>query len=610
MVSRCGQLAASFHFRQCYARRGRVDAIPSSSRPPARPIPALSLPCLQLLPRQGECVINASSPPPAVELHGITKRFPGVVANKDIAITVRKGTVHALIGENGAGKSTLMKILYGMQKPDEGTIAIDGEQVSFTSPGDAISRGIGMVHQHFMLADNLTVLENVVLGGEKLYGIGSKARRKIKEISDAYGLGVRPDALVEDLGVADRQRVEILKVLYRGAQILILDEPTAVLVPQEVDALFDNLRELKAEGLTVIFISHKLGEVLKVADDITVIRRGTTVGTADPRTATTKQLAELMVGSELPSPETRESTVTDIPMLTVSDLTVAADDTVPVEPETMRPTVAADATLEKAEAGRLLLDGISFTIHKGEILGIAGVEGNGQTELIEALMGMSSADAGVITLDGLDITKSSVRKRREGGIGYIPEDRHRHGLLLESPLWENRILGHVTEAPNSKRGILDPKAARKDTERIVREYDVRTPGIEVTAASLSGGNQQKLIVGREMSHNPKFLIAAHPTRGVDVGAQAQIWDAIREARRDGLAVLLISADLDELIGLSDTLRVIYRGRLVADADPATVSAEQLGTAMTGAASGHLEATDNHSADGTDAGAGSTEDEAR
>ncbi|WCD88249.1 Galactose/methyl galactoside import ATP-binding protein MglA [Streptomyces xanthophaeus] len=588
-----------------------MDAIPSSSRPPARPIPALSLPCLQLLPRQGECVINASSPPPAVELHGITKRFPGVVANKDIAITVRKGTVHALIGENGAGKSTLMKILYGMQKPDEGTIAIDGEQVSFTSPGDAISRGIGMVHQHFMLADNLTVLENVVLGGEKLYGIGSKARRKIKEISDAYGLGVRPDALVEDLGVADRQRVEILKVLYRGAQILILDEPTAVLVPQEVDALFDNLRELKAEGLTVIFISHKLGEVLKVADDITVIRRGTTVGTADPRTATTKQLAELMVGSELPSPETRESTVTDIPMLTVSDLTVAADDTVAVEPETLRPTVPGDSALqEKAEAGRLLLDGISFTIHKGEILGIAGVEGNGQTELIEALMGMSSADAGVITLDGLDITKSSVRKRREGGIGYIPEDRHRHGLLLESPLWENRILGHVTEAPNSKRGILDPKAARKDTERIVREYDVRTPGIEVTAASLSGGNQQKLIVGREMSHNPKFLIAAHPTRGVDVGAQAQIWDAIREARREGLAVLLISADLDELIGLSDTLRVIYRGRLVADADPATVSAEQLGTAMTGAASGHLEATDNHSADGTDAGAGSTEDEAR
>lgn len=575
--------------------------------------PALS-PLPPLLPRQGECVINASSPPPAVELHGITKRFPGVVANKDIAITVRKGTVHALIGENGAGKSTLMKILYGMQKPDEGTITVDGEQVSFHSPGDAIARGIGMVHQHFMLADNLTVLENVVLGGEKLYGIGAKARRKIKEISDAYGLGVRPDALVEDLGVADRQRVEILKVLYRGARILILDEPTAVLVPQEVDALFDNLRELKAEGLTVIFISHKLGEVLKVADDITVIRRGTTVGTADPRTATTKQLAELMVGAELPSPETRESTVTDVPMLKVAGLTLAAGDSVIAEPEILV-RQAEDSTLhEHVEGGRLLLDDVSFTIHKGEILGIAGVEGNGQTELIEALMGMSPADAGVITLDGRDITKAPVRARRVGGIGYIPEDRHRHGLLLESSLWENRILGHVTEAPNSKRGILDPKAARKDTERIVREYDVRTPGIEVTAASLSGGNQQKLIVGREMSHNPKFLIAAHPTRGVDVGAQAQIWDAIREARREGLAVLLISADLDELIGLSDTLRVIYRGRLVADADPATVTPEELGTAMTGASSGHIEApqeaTDNRSDAGTDARTDSPEDEAR
>ncbi|GAA3391762.1 ABC transporter ATP-binding protein [Streptomyces roseoviridis] len=558
--------------------------------PPCPPLPLLS--------GQGECAINASSPP-AVELHGITKRFPGVVANKDIDITVRKGTVHALIGENGAGKSTLMKILYGMQKPDEGTIAIDGEQVAFSSPADAIARGIGMVHQHFMLADNLTVLENVVLGGEKLYGIGARARRKIMEISDAYGLGVRPDALVEDLGVADRQRVEILKVLYRGARILILDEPTAVLVPQEVDALFDNLRELKSEGLTVIFISHKLGEVLKVADDITVIRRGTTVGTADPKTATTKQLAELMVGTELPSPETRESTVTDVPMLKVEGLTLSEAGAAAAAPLTTAapPDPSGAVGLLEAGTGRKLLDDISFTIHKGEILGIAGVEGNGQTELIEALMGLSTLDAGVITLDGQDITKVSVRKRREGGVGYIPEDRHRHGLLLEAPLWENRILGHVTEEPNSKRGILDPKAARQDTERIVREYDVRTPGIDVTAASLSGGNQQKLIVGREMSHAPKFLIAAHPTRGVDVGAQAQIWDAIRDARREGLAVLLISADLDELIGLSDTLRVMYRGRLVADADPATITPEELGSAMTGAATGHLEGTEEQSEDG-------------
>ncbi|MEU5436662.1 ABC transporter ATP-binding protein [Streptomyces sp. NPDC020719] len=513
-------------------------------------------------------------------MRGITKRFPGVVANKDIDITVAKGTVHALCGENGAGKSTLMKILYGMQKPDEGTITVDGEQAVFHSPADAIARGIGMVHQHFMLADNLTVLENVVLGGEKLYGIGAKARNKIKEISDAYGLGVRPDALVEDLGVADRQRVEILKVLYRGARTLILDEPTAVLVPQEVEALFDNLRELKAEGLTVIFISHKLGEVLKVADEITVIRRGTTVGTADPRTTTSKQLAELMVGSELPSPETRESTVTDVAMLKVAGLQLAATD--------------PDGVV------RDVLSNVSFTIHKGEVLGVAGVEGNGQAELVEAIMGMRDPDGGVITLDDIDISHAPTRKRRESGVGYIPEDRHRHGLLLEAPLWENRILGHVTERPNSKGGLLDNRAARVDTERIVREYDVRTPGIDVTAASLSGGNQQKLIVGREMSHTPKLLIAAHPTRGVDVGAQAQIWDQIREARREGLAVLLISADLDELIGLSDTLRVMYRGRLVADADPATITPEELGSAMTGAASGHLEHVEGEES-GTDGG---------
>ncbi|NJQ14614.1 ABC transporter ATP-binding protein [Streptomyces bohaiensis] len=504
---------------------------------------------------------------PAVELRGITKRFPGVVANHDINITVRRGTVHALIGENGAGKSTLMKILYGMQKPDEGTITAEGEQVSFGSPSDAIARGIGMVHQHFMLADNLTVQENVVLGAEKRHGIGAAARRRILEISDAYGLGVRPDVLVEEIGVADRQRVEILKVLYRGARTLILDEPTAVLVPQEVDALFDNLRELKAEGLTVIFISHKLGEVLSVADEITVIRRGTTVASVDPAGTSPKELAELMVGSELPVPETRESTVTDVPVLQVNDLHLSGIDADGVKRE-----VLAD---------------IDFTIHRGEVLGIAGVEGNGQAELVEAVMGMRDPDGGTITVDGADLSHASTRRRREHGIGYIPEDRHRHGLLLTAPLWENRMLGHITERPNSRGQRLTLSDARADTERIVREYDVRTPGINVTAASLSGGNQQKLIFGREMSHTPKVLIAAHPTRGVDVGAQAQIWDQIREARREGLAVLLISADLDELIGLSDSLRVMYRGRLVAEADPATITPEQLGGAMTGETTGRL-----------------------
>ncbi len=499
-----------------------------------------------------------------------------------------------------------MKILYGMQKPDEGTIAVDGEQVGFGSPADAIARGIGMVHQHFMLADNLTVLENVVLGSEKMHGIGAGARKKIKEISDRYGLGVRPDVLVEDLGVADRQRVEILKVLYRGARTLILDEPTAVLVPQEVDALFANLRELKAEGLAVIFISHKLGEVLSVADDITVIRRGTTVGTAIPSQTTARQLAEMMVGSELPTPETAESTVTDRAVVTVRGLTVYASGGASLGVEAEPSVEGVTGGMEAVESGeaKKALDDVTFTIHAGEVMGIAGVEGNGQTELIDALVGTKNADSGTIEFLGENITGWATRRRREAGMGYIPEDRHRQGLLLESPLWENRILGHVTETPNAKGFWLNPKGAQDDTRRIVEEFDVRTPGIDVTAASLSGGNQQKLIVGREMSHDPKFLIAAHPTRGVDVGAQAQIWDRIREARREGLAVLLISADLDELIGLSDTLRVIYDGRLVADADPATVTPEELGSAMTGAVSGHLE---HHETSGDGA---APEDEAR
>jgi general nucleoside transport system ATP-binding protein len=502
----------------------------------------------------------APEEPPAVELRGITKRFPGVVANYNVHLAVQRGTIHAIVGENGAGKSTLMKILYGLYKPDEGEIFVDGRPVHFSSPQQAIAAGIGMVHQHFMLADNLTVLENVVLGAERLNGIGSAAAAKIREISRQYGLDVDPDALVEDLGVGDRQRVEIIKVLYRGARILILDEPTAVLVPQEVEELFRNLRQLTREGLTIIFISHKLHEVLSVADAITVIRRGTTVASVRPDEVTTRQLATLMVGSELPTPETRESTVTDRPVLQVRELSVATP------------------------AGRHVVQDVTFTIHSGEILGIAGVEGNGQAELVEAVMGMRPA-SGSIVLEGTDIGDHDTRRRREAGVGFIPEDRHRHGLLLYAPLWENRMLGHQTQPPNAKGWRLDIRGARADTERIVAEYDVRTPSIEVIADALSGGNQQKLIIGREMSHRPKVLIAAHPTRGVDVGAQAQIWDAIRQARRDGMAVLLISADLDELIGLSDTLRVIYRGRFVADADPATVTPEELGLAMTGAATG-------------------------
>jgi general nucleoside transport system ATP-binding protein len=491
-----------------------------------------------------------------VVLRGIGKRFPGVIANHDVDITIRGGTVHALIGENGAGKSTLMKILYGVQKPDEGTVSIDGETVSFGSPTDAIARGIGMVFQHFMLADNLTVLENVVLGAEKLHGIGDEARRAVEEISSTYGFGLDPDLLVERLGVGDRQRVEILKVLYRGARIVILDEPTAVLVPQEVDALFDNLRGLKREGHTILFISHKLDEVLDIADDITVMRRGTTVGDTTPADTTKRQLAELMVGSELPSPETSESTVTTTVQLELSGVTLVD------------------------EWGRRLLSDVSVRIHRGEILGIAGVEGNGQSELVETIMGMRTATAGTVSFGGRDITSWDTRRRREAGIGYIPEDRQRHGLLLDAPLWENRMLGHQTLPPSAKGPWIDRSGARTDTNRIMRDFDVRAPSVDTLSRSLSGGNQQKLVVGREMSGDPVLLIAAHPTRGVDVGAQAAIWDHIKSARHQGLAVLLISADLDELIGLSDRIEVILRGALVGEFDPRDVTPQDLGQAMT------------------------------
>ena len=493
-----------------------------------------------------------------VRLRDIGKTFPGVVANHDVNIDIKRGTVHAIVGENGAGKSTLMKILYGVQKPDSGTIEVNGNLVALSSPADAIAAGVGMVFQHFMLADNLSVLENVVLGAEKLHGIGDAARKKITEISDAYGLGIEPDRLVEELGVGARQRVEILKVLYRGASIVILDEPTAVLVPQEGDELFGNLRELKSEGLAVIFISHKLDEVLSVADEVTVIRRGATVDTVAASSVSSKQLAEMMVGSELPSPETAESTVTETVQLQLDGVTLHS---------------ATD---------RCILDGISLKIHRGEILGIAGVEGNGQSELVETVMGMRIPTEGRITFGDQDVTNWHTRKLREAGIGYIPEDRHRHGLLLDAPLWENRILGHQTREPNINGPLVDRGGARKDTQRIVDQYDVRTPGIDTLARALSGGNQQKLIVGREMSGDPKLLIASHPTRGVDVGAQAAIWEHIKRARRDGLAVLLISADLDELIGLSDTIRVILRGRLGETFDPATVTPAMLGSAMTGA----------------------------
>ena len=497
---------------------------------------------------------------PAVELAGITKTFPGVVANDDVNLAVRATDIHAVVGENGAGKSTLMKILYGMLRPDGGTITVDGKAVHFRSPKDAIAAGIGMVHQHFMLATNLTVLENVVLGSEPARaGLldFDGARNRIHELSETYGVPLDPDRLIEDLAVGERQRVEIVKVLFRGAKILILDEPTAVLVPQEVEELFRNLRELKERGVTIIFISHKLDEVLEIADSITVIRGGHTVATVSPEDVTARELAELMVGTELPTPETRESTVKEEVVLSVLGLGVLV-------------------------GSRWALEDVSFEIHRGEILGIAGVEGNGQRELVEALMGLRRPGAGTIELAGDDITNQPTRRRRERGVGYIPEDRQGRGLLLSSPLWENAMLGHQTIEPFTRGPWVNKPGAHRQTEDLIREYNVITPGPDTSALALSGGNQQKLIVGREMIAEPKLLIAAQPTRGIDVGAQAAVWEQIRRARAAGLALLLISADLEELIGLSDSLYVILRGRLVAKLDPAAVTPEELGSYMTGA----------------------------
>lgn len=499
----------------------------------------------------------------AVQLEGITKRFPGVIANDQVDLSVADGEIHAICGENGAGKSTLMKILYGMQPADEGRMLVGGEEVHFNSPKDAIALGIGMVHQHFMLADNLTVLENVILGAEPTtYGVidFEEARRHIRDVGDAYGLTIDPDHLVENLEVGERQRIEIIKVLFRGAKILILDEPTAVLVPQEVEELFRNMRELKSRGHTILFIDHKLDEVLEIADTITVLRSGKTVATVKPNEVTARDLAELMVGSELPVPETRESTVTDVTALEVRGLT--ADD----------------------EEGSPKLRGVDLAVHRGEILGIAGVEGNGQAELVEAILGIRPVTSGSIHLNGEDITDWRVRRRREAGIGYIPEDRHRRGLLQGFPLWENDMLGHQSQAPFVRNGFwITPNLAREHTRQVVKQFDVRTPSVDVAAHALSGGNQQKLIVGREMSAEVSTLIAAHPTRGIDVGAQAAVWEELRRARAGGLAVILISADLEELIGLSDRLLVMLRGELVAELDPASVTPRDLGSYMTGAA---------------------------
>ena len=494
----------------------------------------------------------------AVELIGIEKRFPGVIANHDVNIAVQPGTIHAIVGENGAGKSTLMKTLYGMHQPEAGTVKVFGDVQHFRSPSDAIHAGIGMVHQHFMLADNLTVLDNVILGAEPMKGIRidyEEAHRRLSELATNAGIKVDLDADVGSLGVGQRQRVEILKVLYRGARILILDEPTAVLVPQEVDELFANLKQLVADGATIIFISHKLDEVLAVSDRITVIRAGTTVATVHPDEVTRAQLGELMVGSALPEAEPRTTAIGDRTLLGLDDVSVTVD-------------------------GRKVVDDVTIHVRAGEILGVAGVEGNGQFELCEAILGLTEF-AGRVEVQGKDVTLATTRERLAEGLSYIPFDRHDEGLMLDAPLWENLLLTRDDE-PAFRRGpLVDQRAVRNATLETIARYGVMTPSETVPAYALSGGNQQKLLVGRELDSNPAVLIAAHPTRGVDVGAQASIWEQLRQARDRGLAVLLITADLEELLALSDRIVVMFDGRINAELQPSEATPELLGTYMTG-----------------------------
>jgi general nucleoside transport system ATP-binding protein len=496
----------------------------------------------------------------AVEMRGITKRFGDVLANDHISLAIPDQSIHAIIGENGAGKSTAMNILYGFYAADEGEILIDGEPRNISGPGDAIKLGLGMVHQHFMLVEPLSVTENIVLGAEPTKGLSidyRKARARVREISEQYGLKIEPDARIADLSVGQQQRVEILKTLYRGARILILDEPTAVLTPQEVAEMFAILRGLREQGKTIVIITHKLAEVLALSDNITVMRDGKVVGNLPTSEATAEGLARLMVGREVLLRVKKDEAKPCDPVLSVRGL-----------------------TLRGAE-GHPILDGVSFEVRGGETLGIAGVEGNGQTELIEILAGLRRATEGQVLLEGTGIDNLDPYQRKQRGIAHIPEDRHRRGLLLPFDLAGNSILGVHRDRPISGAVLLNNDVIVERAERLVREYDVRPPNITLPARALSGGNQQKLIVAREFDIKPRLVLVAQPTRGVDIGATEFIHRKLIELRDAGAAVLLVSAELDEVLSLSDRLIVIYEGRIVGEVDPKSVSEEQIGLMMTG-----------------------------
>jgi simple sugar transport system ATP-binding protein len=501
----------------------------------------------------GETEAGRSGAPPLVSLEHITKTFPGVVANDDVSIDLRAGEVHALIGENGAGKSTLMSILYGMYPADEGRILMRGTPVRIGSPRDAIGLGIGMVHQHFVLVDPFTVTENVILGDERMRLLDMEAaNERVAAIADEYGFAVRPSAVVADLSVGEEQRVEILKALYRGVEVLILDEPTAVLTPAESTELFENLRRLRDGGKSIVFISHKLDEVLEIADRITVLRRGRVVGETRPADTSKPALAEMMVGR-------------------------------PVLFELDKPDVEVGEPVLRVEGllGPGNISGLSLEVRAGEIVGIAGVEGNGQKELAEAIMGLRPIASGRVLLRDTDLTGQAVSDIRNHGIAYIPEDRHERGLVLEMSLWENALLGRQDDPPFVNRiGVLAIRAIKDLATRLVARYDVRARSIDVTASTLSGGNQQKLILARELETDPKVLVAAQPTRGLDVGAIEFVWRQILEQKRKGCAVLLVSAELDEIYALSDRILTLYEGKITGSFTPKD-RPEDIGRGMLG-----------------------------
>ncbi len=503
-----------------------------------------------------------------IEMLNIRKEFPGIVANDNITLQVKPGEIHALLGENGAGKSTLMSVLFGLYKPERGQIRVKGKNVSIDNPNVANELGIGMVHQHFKLVHNFTVTENIILGQEPTEGgrlNTAKAAIRIKELSEKYGLDVDPYAKIEDITVGMQQRVEILKMLYRNAEILIFDEPTAALTPQEITELMNIMKRLIEEGKSIILITHKLKEIKEVADRCTIIRRGKYIDTVDVETTSEETLASLMVGREVNFKVEKEKSKPKETILKISNLVV------------------------KDNRGLKAVDGLSLEIRAGEILGIAGVDGNGQKELLEAISGLREVESGKIELLGKDITTLPVRKRTELGIGHIPQDRHKHGLVLDFKLSENMVLQTYYKKPFSQNGILNENEINKKAKELIEEFDVRSgQGLYTKTRAMSGGNQQKAIIAREVDRSPSLLIAGQPTRGLDVGAIEFIHKKLVEERDKGRAVLLVSLELDEVMNVSDRIAVIYEGKIVGVVESSEATEKQLGLMMAGSTSGKIE----------------------